>query len=133
VRDIYVYGLIISYALARPASNPLRPTRLHTRLLPARLRFCPLLLFLLVLFVVILPRIRNLVLEHLDELVEDDGHDGAEARPHPVDPVLDVEDACYDAGPEAARGVQGAACVVDADELGDEEGEADADGGDEGC
>jgi hypothetical protein len=119
--------------LLRRGSNALRGTPLQARLLAARLGLGSLLLFLLVLVVVVLARVRDFVLEHLDELVEDDGDDGAEPRSNPVDPVLDVEDACYDAGPEAARGVQGAACVVDADELGNEKGEADADGGDEGC
>jgi len=46
--------------------------------------------------------------------------------------VLDVEDAGDDARPETASGVEGPAGVVYADELGDEEREADADGGDEG-
>lgn len=45
--------------------------------------------------------------------------------------MLLVEDAGYYAGTEGARGVERTARVVDADELGDEEGEADADGGDE--
>lgn len=43
--------------------------------------------------------------------------------------MLDVEHASDDAGPEAARRVQRAAGVVDADKFGDEECEADADGG----
>ena len=42
-----------------------------------------------------------------------------------------VEFAEDDAGTEGAGGVEAAAGVVDAHELGDEEGEADADGGDE--
>ena len=47
--------------------------------------------------------------------------------------MLDVEDAGDDARAERARGVETAAGVVDAYKFGDEEGEADADRGDEGC
>ena len=42
------------------------------------------------------------------------------------------EVSVHDAGPEGAHGVQAAASVEDAHQLGDEEGEADADGGEEG-
>lgn len=107
-----------------------RPSHRYPRPIPLLLL---LLLNQLILIIIILARIRHLVLEHLDELVEHHRKHGPQAGPHPVDPVLDVEDARDDAGPEAARGVERAARVVDADQLGDEEGEADADGSDEGC
>jgi hypothetical protein len=91
------------------------------------------LLLLRLLIIIVLPWIRNLVLQHLNELVKHDREDCTNRRPRPVDPVLLVEGTCDDARPEAARGIERATCVVHADELGDEEREADADGGDEGC
>lgn len=91
-----------------------------------------LLLAFLVLVIVVLAWVGNLVLENLDELVEGDGEDCACAGTNPVDPVLLVPDAGDDAGPKGACGVERAACIVYADELADEEGEADTDGGDEG-
>jgi len=113
----------------------------HTTRIPAfkiRLLTALSLLFndffnFLVFVVVVLAGVGDFVFEYLDELVEDDGDDGAGCGAHPVDPVFGVEDAGYDAGAEGAGGVEGAAGVVDADEFCDEESEADADGGDEGC
>jgi hypothetical protein len=87
----------------------------------------------LILIIIILSWICNLVLKYLDELVKHNGNDGANGRTNPVDPVFDVEDAGDDARPETASGVEGPASVVYADELGDEEREANADGCDEGC
>jgi hypothetical protein len=46
--------------------------------------------------------------------------------------VFFIEDAGDDAGAEATCGIEGATGVVDADELSDEEGKADADGCDKG-
>lgn len=108
-----------------PSSHPI-----HT--IPLKANLLLHLLNVLVLIIVVLSRIGNLVLQHLDELVEDDCDDGAQARADPVDPVFDIEDAGYDARPEAARGIERAAGVVHTDEFGDEEREADADGGYEG-
>jgi len=115
-------------------------TRHTTRIPPFEIRFLTALSLLfndflnfLVLVVVVLTRVGDFVFEDLDELVEDDGDDGAGCGAYPVDPVFGVEDAGYDAGAEGAGGVEGAAGVVDADEFCDEESEADADGGDEGC
>ena len=115
-------------------------TRHTTRIPPFEIRFLaalPLLfndfLDFLVFIVVVLTGVGDFVFEYLDELVEDDGDDGAGCGAHPVDPVFVVEDAGYDAGAEGAGGVERAAGVVDADEFCDEESEADADGGDEGC
>jgi hypothetical protein len=95
-------------------------------------RLRALLPLLVLLRIIILPRVRDLILQNLDELVKHDRQDRSNSRPSPVDPVLRVERARNDARPEAACGVERAACVVDADELGDEEREADADGGNEG-
>jgi hypothetical protein len=50
-----------------------------------------------------------------------------------VDPMLAVEDSGDDARTEGASGVQRTTGVVDTDELCDEKGQADTDGGDEGC
>lgn len=119
-----------------PKPSHCSPPSLLTRLPnhPSRLRaLLPHLLLLLILIIIILPRIRNLILKNLNQLVKHDSHDGADAGPHPVDPVLLVEDAGGDAGAEGARRVQGAAGVVDACELGDEERQPNADGSDEGC
>lgn len=80
----------------------------------------------------ILTRIGDLVLEHLDEFVEQHRREGTAAGTDPVDPVFLVEGVGDDAGAQAAGRVQTAARVVDADEFGDKEGQADADGGDEG-
>lgn len=109
-----------------PISHPFHPISLEANLL---LDFLGLALIL----VVVLSGIGNLVLQHLDELVEDDGNDGADARTNPVDPMLAVEDAGHDARAEAACGIERAAGVVDADELGDEERKADTNGCDECC
>lgn len=49
-----------------------------------------------------------------------------------VDPVLLVESTGDDARSETASWVKGAASVIYTDELGNEEGETDADGGNEG-
>ena len=51
----------------------------------------------------------------------------------PVDPVVRLEVASRDAGAEGAGRVERGAGVVDARDFGDEEGEADADWGDEGA
>jgi len=106
----------ISYHLLIPA------LRLATtvRTIRATVLVVVLLLDLSVLVIVVLARVGNLVLEDLDELVKDDGEDGADCWPGPVDPVLLVKDAGDDAGPETARGVERATGVVDADKLGDE-------------
>jgi len=111
-----------------------------TRIPPFEIRFLTSLSLLfndfldfLVLVVVVLTRVGDFVLEDLDELVEDDSDDGAGCGADPVDPVFGVEDAGHDAGAEGAGGVERAAGVVDANEFCDEESEADADGGDEGC
>lgn len=98
--------------------------------------FQPNLLFnlldLLILIVIVLSWIGYFILQHLDELVEHHRDDGAETWTYPVDPVLDVKHSGDDTRTKAARGIEGATRVVDADELGDEEGKADADGGYEG-
>lgn len=73
-----------------------------------------------------------LILEHLNKPIEHPGDNGTEKRPHPIDPVLGIERGGDDTGPKAAGRVEGAAGELDADELGDEEGEADPDGGDKG-
>lgn len=56
--------------------------------------------------VIVLAWVRDFVLEDLDELVEDDGQDGADARSNPVDPVVVVKDTGYDTGTERTCGVQ---------------------------
>lgn len=84
------------------------------------------------LLVRVLPGVRVLVPQGLDGPVQGKRDERPEPGPDPVDPVLGGEARGDDAGPEAAGRVQAAARVVDAAHLGDEEGEADADGGDEG-
>ena len=80
----------------------------------------------------VLPRIGFLVIHELDELVVSGREAGSHRGPEPVDPVIAGEIAVHDAGAERADGVQAAAGVVDAQELGDEQAETDADGGEEG-
>ena len=74
----------------------------------------------------VLVRVRGLVFQNLDELVEPCGDDGAERGAEPVDPVVVYEAGVDDCGAEGARWVQTAACEEDAGHFGDEEGEADA-------
>lgn len=108
--------------------------------------------FLFHIFIIsILIRIRHLVLEDLDKLVEDDGKDGANTWADPctvtvsdtplrwegegceltVNPMLVVIYAGDDARTKTARWVERTTGVVYADEFGNEESEADADGCDE--
>ena len=79
-----------------------------------------------VLLVVILTRVGNLVFQDFDELVEDNRDEGANWGSDPVDPLV-CPYACESSGTKRASRVQGAASVVDTDELGNEEGETDAD------
>ena len=62
----------------------------------------------------VLPWVRGLVLEHLDEFVETGCEERAEDGPDPVDPVVGVELVGYDGGAEGTGGVYGTACEVDA-------------------
>lgn len=68
----------------------------------------------------------------LDKMIEPSRQQRPQSRPHPVNPVVDLEIRARDARAERARRVDGGAGVVDAGDFDDEEGEADADGGDEG-
>lgn len=95
------------------------------------LHFLLLLLDLSILVVIILSRIGNLILKHLDELVKHDRQDRSNRRSSPVDPMFLVKDTRDDAWPETACGIEGTARVVNAYKLGDEERKTDADGGDE--
>lgn len=97
----------------QPTNRP--PLRFQVWFLRSLPNLFNLLFDLLVLVVVILTGVRDLVLEDLDELVEDNGNDGADCGAHPIDPVFRVEDASYDAGAEGAGRVERAASVVDAD------------------
>lgn len=130
---------IYSNCKPRPILDPYRPLINHdytytsyNLLIPA-LRLAPTIrtirttVIVVVLFfdlgilvIIILARVGNLVLEDLDELVEDDGEDGADCWSGPIDPVLLVEDAGDDTGPKTARGIERATGVVNTDELGDE-------------
>jgi len=65
-------------------------------------------------------------------VIKPSGHARAHQRPQPVNPVVAGEVGAGDTRAEGARGVDRAARVVDAGEFDDEQGEADADGGDEG-
>jgi hypothetical protein len=76
----------------------------------------------------VLPRIHGLVLDALDDPIHAECEQRAHDRAKPVDVVIAREVPRHHAGTEGACGVEGAAGVEDAYELGDEEGEADADG-----
>jgi hypothetical protein len=76
----------------------------------------------------ILPRIRHLILQHLNELVEQHREQTAYQRPHPVDPMLLVVRVSNDAWPQASCRVEAATRVEDADQLGNEKAQADPTG-----
>jgi hypothetical protein len=95
-----------------------------------------LILFLLdlgIFVVIILSRVRDLVFEDLDELVEHNSKDSADGRTGPVDPVLFIEYTSDDAWSETARGIERATGVVHANEFGNEERKADTNGCDKRC
>jgi hypothetical protein len=75
-----------------------------------------------------LQRIRT----YLNKVIKPRRHQRAQNRPQPVDPVVPSKMRARHARPKGARGVDAAARVVYACELDDEQGEADADGRDEG-
>lgn len=80
-----------------------------------------------VVVVVVLARVGALVLEPLEDLVDGKGEEGAHQWADPVDVV--VADEALDAGgAEGSRRVDGSAGVVDADDVGDEDGDANANG-----
>ena len=76
---------------------------------------------------------RVLVVKELHKVVVSSRDTRTQEWTDPVDPVVRLEVSSRDAGPEGARGVEGGAGVEDASDFGDEEGEADADWGDEGA
>ena len=97
-----------------------------------RARLLPLLRRSLTLIDSILTRVGLLIIHQLRELVVPGRETGTHEWPQPVDPVITREISVDDAGSKRAHGVQATAGVEDAHQLRYEEGETDANGGEEG-
>ncbi len=80
----------------------------------------------------VLPWVDLLIVHELDEMVVPGSDESTQARPDPIDPMVTLKAGTGDARAERAGRVEAGAGVVDACDFGDEEGEADADGCDEG-
>ena len=63
----------------------------------------------------ILPGIRNLILQNLDEPIEEHRNHRADRGPEPVNPVFFVEGALNDAGAEGAGGVESVVALATVD------------------
>lgn len=80
----------------------------------------------------ILARVRHLVAQELNSLIKPKSDQGADYRTNPVNPVLAGETCSNDTRSQTSGRIQTSTCVIDTTHLSDEEGEADAHGGDEG-
>lgn len=80
----------------------------------------------------ILTRVRHLVPQQLNSLVEPESNQGADGRANPVNPVLAGEIRGNDTRSQTPGRIQTSTRVVYTAHLSDEEGETDADRGDEG-
>lgn len=103
----------------RPAPHNRQPLRAHLlhrqRLLIRRLRIAR-----------ILPRVRNLILQPLEQRVHRKRQQRAQARPQPVDPVISLKPARHHRRPEAPHRVDACAREVRAGHVRDEDADADA-------
>eukprot|EP00326_Haptolina_ericina_P029823 CAMPEP_0181170650 /NCGR_PEP_ID=MMETSP1096-20121128/1481_1 /TAXON_ID=156174 ORGANISM="Chrysochromulina ericina, Strain CCMP281" /NCGR_SAMPLE_ID=MMETSP1096 /ASSEMBLY_ACC=CAM_ASM_000453 /LENGTH=189 /DNA_ID=CAMNT_0023258229 /DNA_START=437 /DNA_END=1007 /DNA_ORIENTATION=+ len=72
-------------------------------------------------------RVRHRVIQLPKDTPQQGSNGGAGQRPNPPDPVI-LPGVRYERGPKAAGGVDAAACERDADDVRQEDGEADGEG-----
>lgn len=84
------------------------------------------------LILVILARVRSLVVEELEQVVETNGEDGSENRSDPVDPVVVGERLSNNAGTKRSGRVNTGSSGPDSDKMSNEERHSDGEGSHEG-